>query len=195
MLEAKILVRLAREAIKTYLESDQPIDSPSEISESLKKKSGVFCTLKTYPNLQLRGCIGRPYPEFPLVEALIDSAIDAATRDPRFPRVTLQELENLVIDVTVLTPPTLIQVENPEEYFEKIHIGRDGLLIERGPNRGLLLPQVPVEWQWDVEEFLVHLSNKAFLPANAWKKPDTKIYRFQGEIWGETTPKGEIRKQ
>lgn len=195
LLDAKILVPLAREAIKTYLESNKPIDSPSEISESLKKKSGVFCTLKTYPNLQLRGCIGRPYPEFPLVEALIDSAIDAATRDPRFPRVTIQELENLVIDVTVLTPPTLIQVEKPEEYFEKIQIGRDGLIIERGPNRGLLLPQVPVEWQWDVEEFLVHLSNKASLPVNAWKKPDTKIYHFQGENWGEITPKGEIRKQ
>ncbi|MFX0113223.1 MAG: TIGR00296 family protein [Candidatus Hodarchaeota archaeon] len=194
MNDAQLLVKLAREAIKTHLESDQRIDPPLETSEALKKKSGVFCTLNTYPQRQLRGCIGRPYPEFPLIEALIDSAIDAATRDPRFPRVSLQELANLVIEVTILTPPTLIEVTSPEDYLQEIQIGRDGLLIERGHNRGLLLPQVPVEWEWDVEEFLVHLCNKAFLPANAWKKMDTKIYRFQGEIWGEVAPGGEIKK-
>ena len=175
------------------LESGQRINVPPEISNSMRKKCGVFCTLNSYPERVLRGCIGRPYPEFPLVEALIDSAIDAATHDPRFPRVSLHELKNLVIEVTILTPPTLIKVTKPEDYFEEIKIGQDGLLIERGLMKGLLLPQVPVEWQWDVEEFLVHLCHKAGLPANAWKKSDTRIHRFHGEIWTEITPNGEIK--
>jgi uncharacterized protein (TIGR00296 family) len=160
----------------------------------LRKKSGVFCTLKTFPDHYLRGCIGYIFPEQPLVEALVDAAISAATRDPRFPRVSLEELENLIIDVTILTPPVLIEADKPEDYLEKIQIGRDGLVIEQGSNRGVFLPQVPVEQQWDVEEYLVHLSNKAYLPANAWKKPDTKIYSFQGENWGELTPQGEIKQ-
>jgi uncharacterized protein (TIGR00296 family) len=160
----------------------------------LRKKSGVFCTLKTYPDHHLRGCIGYITPELPLAEALIDAAINAATRDPRFPRVSTEELENLVIDITILTPPVLIEAAKPEDYLEKIQIGRDGLVIEQGSSRGVFLPHVPVEQQWDVEEYLVHLSNKAYLPANAWKKPDTKIYSFQGENWGELTPQGEIQQ-
>ncbi|MHA2369969.1 MAG: TIGR00296 family protein [Candidatus Hodarchaeales archaeon] len=194
MSDAILLVQLARQAIKTFLESGRRPDLPSTLSDSLRKKSGVFCTLKTYPDHHLRGCIGYITPELPLAEALIDAAINAATRDPRFPRVSTEELENLVIDITILTPPVLIEAAKPEDYLEKIQIGRDGLVIEQGSSRGVFLPHVPVEQQWDVEEYLVHLSNKAYLPANAWKKPDTKIYSFQGENWGELTPQGEIQQ-
>ncbi len=192
MSDPKILVKLAREAIVTYLKSGTRIEPSDNIPSSFLEKGGIFCTLNTYPEHKLRGCIGRPYPEFSLVNALIDSAIDAATQDPRFPAVNEEELDNLTIEITILTPPTLIKEKQPKGYLKEIKIGRDGLLIEQGFRRGLLLPQVPVEWGWDIEEFLVHLCHKAGLPANAWKKPETNIYRFEGEIWREISPNGKI---
>jgi len=94
------------------------------------------------------------------------------------------------VEVTVLTPPELITATTPEEIKGSIVIGRDGLIIEKGYYRGLLLPQVPVEWGWDVDEYLVNLCYKAGLPPDAWKQ--ARIYRFQGEIFSETEPYGEV---
>ena len=85
---------------------------------------------------ELRGCIGYPYPTSPLVEAVIDSAINAATQDPRFEPLTLKELSKVVFEVSVLTPPEPVEVKNPKEYVSKIKVGEDGLIVERGFYQG-----------------------------------------------------------
>jgi len=188
------LVKLARKAITEYLKSGVKIEPPSETPEELKAKSGVFVTLNrlTEAGKELRGCIGYPEPFLPLVEATIDSAINAAVGDPRFPPVSLGELKFIVVEVSVLTPPVLLKVDDPRKYAEKVRVGVDGIIVERGFNRGLLLPQVPVEWGWNAEEFLSHGCLKAGLPPDAWLIPGTKIYVFQAIIFEEEEPEGRI---
>ena len=194
--EGTYLVRLARHAIDDYLEFRRPIPVPRDIEEKLRMKCGVFVTLNTLRRgtEELRGCIGYPTPELPLVEATIDAAISSATRDPRFPPVEKDELERIIVEVSVLTPPSLIKVKSPRDYPREVEIGRDGLIVEQGWFKGLLLPQVPVEWGWDCEEFLGHCCMKAGLPPEAWVLPETKIYRFQALIFKEKTPKGEVEQ-
>jgi len=192
--EGKFLVDLARQTVTEYLKNGKTMQVPEGVSPKLTEKAGAFVTLNSYHNgkKSLRGCIGLPYPTTPLVEAVIEAALSAATRDPRFPPVTPQELDHIVFEVSVLTPPQLVTVEKPTEYPSKIKVGRDGLIIERSYYKGLLLPQVPVEWNWNEEEFLSQTSMKAGLPPDSWLLKDTKIYRFQAIIFEETSPKGDI---
>jgi len=193
--EGTFLAKLARRAIATYLEKDRKITAPQNTPAKFKEKYGVFVTLNKIIDgrEELRGCIGFPLPDFPLVDAIIDSAISAATRDPRFPRVTLQELKDIIIDVSVLTSPTLIEVSDPMDYVKEVEIGKDGLIVERGWFKGLLLPQVPVEWQWNVEDFLANSCMKAGLSPDAWLIKGTKIYKFSCVIARELSPNGSVK--
>lgn len=188
------LVKLARTAIETFLENRRVINVPENTPPLLKKKAGVFVTLnQLFDNKEeLRGCIGYILPIKPLVEGTIDVAIAAATEDPRFPPVTLSEMNNMVVEVTVLTPPKKLEVKSPDEYLEKIQIGRDGLLLKYGSISGTLLPQVPVEYNWDIREFLDNLCFKAGLPFKCWENLDIEIYSYQGIIWKEKRPRGEV---
>ncbi len=192
--EGVFLVKLARRTIETYLQTNTKLAPPKDTPEKLWRESGVFVTLNSYQreNVALRGCIGRPYPSQPLVEATIDSAIDAAIHDPRFPAMRAVELNTIIVELSVLTPPKKLEYDNPEELLSLIKIGRDGLIVSSGGMRGLLLPQVPVEWGWDVREFLEHTCNKAWLPKDAWRDPRTEFMVFQAEIFGEVEPNGEI---
>jgi hypothetical protein len=153
----------------------------------------VFVTLNN-PN-GLRGCIGFPIPEKKLSHAIIEGAIAAATEDPRFPSVKTNELNDIVFEVTVLTPPVVVDVSDPMEYLEKIKVGRDGLIIRHSFSSGLLLPQVPVEYGWDVEEFLQHACEKAGLARDTWKNENVKIEKFEGIIFKEETPNGAIVRE
>ncbi|MEO2118066.1 MAG: TIGR00296 family protein [Methanocaldococcus sp.] len=188
--EGTFAVKYARAVIENYLAGNDIIIE--DYPEIFNEKRGCFCTLHTYPDKELRGCIGIPEPIMPLIEALKEAAISAATKDPRFPPVTLEEMDSIVVEVSILTPPELIKVRNPKEYLEKIKIGRDGLIIEYGFYRGLLLPQVPVEYGWDVEEYLAHLCLKAGLPPDMWLAEGVKIYRFEAQIFEEVEPRGEV---
>ncbi|NVM03147.1 MAG: TIGR00296 family protein [Candidatus Helarchaeota archaeon] len=194
--EGKFLVKLARKNIESYIKVGKKIEIPKDISEKLKEKAGVFVTLRKLkepgPEKELRGCIGYPLPHLPLIDAVIESSISSATKDSRFSRVKAVELDNIIVEVSALTPPEEIKVNNPEEYLEKIKIGRDGLIVEYSGNSGLLLPQVPVDWKWDVKTYLEHLMQKAWLPSNIWKEKDVKISSFQAEIFEEETPRGEV---
>jgi uncharacterized protein (TIGR00296 family) len=194
--EGKFLVRLARNAVKTYLETGKTIKAPEKTPAKLFELCGVFVTINSLKNGEkhLRGCIGYPYPTSPLVEAVIDSALNAATRDPRFYPLSSDELGKVVFEVSVLTPSEAVEVENPKEYLAKIKVGEDGLIVEKGPYKGLLLPQVPVEWEWCEEEFLCQCCVKAGLPPDSWLTEGTKIYRFQAIIFEEETPQGAIKR-
>ncbi len=194
--EGKFLIQLARNTVKQYLETGKAQKPPKDTPKKLFAHCGVFVTINNlrHGEKELRGCIGYPYPTSPLVEAVIDNAINAATEDPRFEPVSSDELEKVVFEVSVLTPPELIEVANPQEYVSKIKIGEDGLIVERGPYKGLLLPQVPVEWGWCEEEFLCQCCTKAGVPPDSWLTRDAKIYKFKAIVFDEVTPNGEIKR-
>jgi len=193
--EGKFLIQLARNAVKQYLETRKTIKPPKNTPAKLWEHCGVFVTINTLRNeeKQLRGCIGYPFPTNPLVEAVIDSAINAATQDPRFHPLSLNELSKVVFEVSVLTPPEPVEVKNPKEYLAKIKVGEDGLIVEKGFLKGLLLPQVPVEWGWGEEEFLCQCCVKAGLPPDTWLTKGTKISKFHAIIFEEQTPEGDIK--
>jgi uncharacterized protein (TIGR00296 family) len=192
--EGSFLVKLARKAVEEYLKTGKHAKIPMGVSEQLLKPCGVFVTINRLEGDKkaLRGCIGFPYPTTPLVEAVVESAISAATQDPRFPPISLSELDHVVFEVSVLTPPETVEVKNPKEYCAQIKVGEDGLIVERGFCKGLLLPQVPVEWEWDEETFLCQCCLKAGLPPDSWLVKGTKIYKFSSIIAEELSPKGEV---
>ena len=159
------------------------------------KSYGVFVTLNyidTDKQQHLRGCVGFPIAEETLYRSIIDASIAAATQDPRFPPVDKKELAEIVFEVSILTPPEEVKVQNPMEYLNVIKIGRDGLILACRHGSALLLPQVPVELNWDVEEYLANLCYKAGAPPDIWLMSDSKIYSFQADIYREADPNGNI---
>lgn len=195
--EGKMLVQLSRTAITTYLRSKQTVRPPKDTPEKLFRKSGVFVTLNaTKPANELRGCIGFPYPEEPLVEATIKAAIYAATEDPRFSPVTPEEMKtSIVVELTALTEPQTLKVHDRKSLPELIQVGRHGLIIASRGNSGLLLPQVATEWKWDATEFLVNCCLKAGLPPDSWLLDGVEVKVFEGEIFAEVEPAGEVRRK
>jgi uncharacterized protein (TIGR00296 family) len=195
--EGNFLVELARKAVEEHLKNRKSIMVPENASEKLLQRCGVFVTINSMESgeKQLRGCIGYPYPATPLAQAVIESAISSATQDPRFHRISAGELDDVVFEVSVLTPPQIIKVEKPSEYPTKIKVGKDGLIIERGMFKGLLLPQVPVELKWDEKEFLCQCCIKAGLPPDCWLMASTRIFKFQAIIFEERKPRGETERK
>ncbi len=195
--EGTLLVRTARSAITKYLESNQITKSPIETSEKLRRKSGVFVTLnKIKPVHELRGCIGFPYAENPLIDSTIRAAIYAATEDPRFPAVSLGEFEtSITIEVTALTQPQVLKTPDRKTLPNLIEVGRHGLIVEDRENSGLLLPQVATEWNWDASEFLMNCCLKAGLPPDSWLLEGVEVKIFEGEIFEELEPAGKVRRK
>jgi uncharacterized protein (TIGR00296 family) len=195
--EGETLIKLARASVESYLRTGKHIAVPENIDKRLLEKCGVFVTINRVENAEkeLRGCIGLPYPTTPLAQAVIEAATSAATEDPRFHTLGEKELDHVTFELSVLTQPELIEVKNPNQYLPEIKVGQDGLIVERGIFKGLLLPQVPVEWKWDCEEFLCQCCVKAGLPPDNWLVKGTKIYKFQAVIFEEEKPKGEVRRK
>ncbi len=191
--EGIFAVKTARKVVEEYLERKRV--PTIEFPKRLEEKSGVFTTISTYPEHELRGCIGFPEPVYPLKKALVESALAAAFQDPRFPPLQKREIDNVVFEVSLLTPPEELKVGNKKELLKIIKIGVHGLIVERGFYKGLLLPQVPVEWGWDVEEFLSQTCWKAGLPMDCWLDDDVRIYAFSAEIFEEEKPRGNIRRK
>ena len=175
------LVEVAKEAISVYLETNRRILIPEDCPDELKQELGVFVTLNK--RSRLRGCIGYPEPVKSLIESTIDVAIAAAFEDPRFPSLKTEEYGDLEFEVTVLTQPELIEVAHPNQYFDEIEIGVDGLIIQKGYAKGLLLPQVAPENGFDAETFLDHTCMKAGISADSWMDESCDVYKFQGQIF------------
>jgi len=195
--EGKFLVELARKAVEEYLKSRRQVSLSKSINEKLMQPCGVFVTINSIKDgeKELRGCIGYPYPTTPLAQAVVESAISSATQDPRFYPLSLSELDKVVFEASVLTPPQKIESKNPKEYPNKIKVGKDGLIVERGMFKGLLLPQVPVEWEWDEEEFLCQCCIKAGLSPDYWLLEGTTIYKFQAIVFEEEKPGGKVKRK
>ncbi len=185
-----LLVRAARKIVTDYLKEEKITNFDKSFQSKYSFESGVFVTINN--DLGLRGCIGFPLPDKKLYKALSDAAIAAATQDPRFPPIKIDELENIAFEVTVLTPPSEIKVNQASDYLSQIKIGRDGLIVRHSFFSGLLLPQVPVEYGWTVQEFLEHTCEKAGLSKDHWKKKDTQILKFEGVVFKEESPMGKI---
>jgi uncharacterized protein (TIGR00296 family) len=179
--DGEFLIKLAKNAIYKYLKNGEVIATPEDVKEYLNEKLGVFVTLNK--NQQLRGCIGYPEPIYSLLDAVIKSAISAAFDDPRFERLSIDEFEKIEVEVTVLTKPEILKVNNSKDYPNEITIGKDGLIIELGYNRGLLLPQVATENNMDAETFLSQTCLKAGLNYQCWLNDEIIIYTFQGQIF------------
>jgi len=188
-----LAVKIARSVVESHVRGTK---APAfDVPAVFKQKAGVFVTLTTYPDDRLRGCIGYPEPVMPLVDAIRDSAVSACSRDPRFPSVKASELDNIRVEVSLLTPPTEIVVKNCRDFLKHVKCGVDGLIVQRGFARGLLLPQVPVEWEWDEEEFLCQTCLKAGLMPDAWLQEGTKIFKFQAEVFSEEKPGGSVLRR
>lgn len=146
---------------------------PAEV----RVRAGAFVTLHAYE--ELRGCIGYPSPEFPLAETIERCAVSAALSDPRFPPLSIDEWPAITLEISVLGP-----IERVADLAD-VEIGRHGLIVDWGSRRGLLLPQVAVEWKWDAEKFAAHTCAKAGLPKGAWRN-GAALFKFEAEVFGET---------
>lgn len=186
------IVKTARATVTEYLKTRKKINVDEDFKSKFSYNSGVFVTLNKKENL--RGCIGFPTPVKKLYQSLVDAAIASATEDPRFPPVKYEELNEITFEVTILTSPKEVKVTNPHEYLDKIKVGRDGLIVKWEFGSGLLLPQVPVEYGWNEEEFLNHTCEKAGAPFDCWKDKGTKILQFEGIVFKETKPHGSVEK-
>ncbi len=173
------LLALARQVIHEAVLHRRITATPPD-DDVFTQPMGVFVTLKQLG--QLRGCIGFPEAHFPLHEAISKAAVSAALHDPRFPPVEAHELDSLRLEISVLSP---LVATTPEE----VVVGTHGLVIEQGHARGLLLPQVPVEWGWDREAFLSHTCRKAGLPLDAWQR-GARLFAFTAEVFSEEERQG-----
>ena len=178
----EFVLKLAREAIKNHVRTGRKIALPDDFPQELKQKRGVFVTI--YKNGSLRGCVGLPYPDLPLIEGLIEASVQAC-RDPRFEALKPEELNNILIEISLLTEPELVQVKSPKEYLEKIKIGKHGLIIRKGLYGGLFLPKVPVEQNWNKEDYLENLCYKAGLTGDSWLDSNSRLFKFEAQVFEE----------
>ena len=171
-----LLLRIARAAIAAHVNPPSRSAISTLHSAILVRRGGAFVTL--HKRGELRGCIGHIEPTEPLGRVVPRCAVAACSSDPRFPPIAPDELEQIDLEISLLGP--LEPIAGPQD----IVVGRDGLVVERGWQRGLLLPQVATEWNWDADAFLAHTCRKAGLPAGAWQH-GAKIWRFEAEVFGE----------
>jgi AmmeMemoRadiSam system protein A len=179
--QGQTLVKLARHALESRIRPEEPKHPPPPIDPELHRPGASFVTLTVHG--ALRGCIGTPQARVPLAEDVQENAVRAALMDPRFPPVMADELDELEIEVSVLTPPRVLDCP-PQERAERVRPGIDGLLLASGFHRGLLLPQV---WEKipDPEDFMAILCQKAGLSPSAWRRSDTELRIFQVQAFVE----------
>jgi AmmeMemoRadiSam system protein A len=185
--EEELLLQIARDSLESYVRGGERLDLKDyELTDNLRAKHGAFVTLRCEG--QLRGCIGYTKSLEPLAQAVRDNAINAAGRDPRFDPVSPGELDSIRVEVSALCPGDM-----PDSPFIEIHdiseivIGRDGLYLEHaGPQGGgLLLPQVPTEQGWDLDQYLAGLCRKCGAAERAWEQPEARLFRFSAQVFGE----------
>jgi len=189
--EGQHLVNVARDIVERLFDDRRPSLDPL-IQTNVK--AGVFVSIhdcSTGENI-LRGCVGFPLPRGEFCSSLEEAAIAAATQDPRFSPISKEELGKLIFEVSVLNRPELISVAKPTDYLTMVKIGVDGLMLSWGEHSSLLLPQVALEFNWTVDEFLSNLCHKAGLTPEMWMNKDVKIYKFNCVIFRESKPRDGI---
>ncbi|MFP5238664.1 MAG: AmmeMemoRadiSam system protein A [Acidobacteriota bacterium] len=173
--EKNALKHLVREAIAAKLNAQACWTPPQPPTERLKEPFGAFVCLSIAGGL--RGCIGHIMADKPLWETIGCMAVSAAFEDPRFPPLSKSEFDEVEVEISILGP--VAPCPDPE----LVEVGRHGLIMVQGHRQGLLLPQVPVDWNWDKYTFLAQTCRKAGLAPDAWRSPDTHIYWFEAEVF------------
>lgn len=176
--EKQALLAIARQAIVHGVQTGQEYIEPRE-EKTLNQRNGCFVTIKQ--DQQLRGCIGNFQSELPLFKEVAQMAQASASKDPRFYPLKEEDLTNFNLEISVLSP--LRKIEDIEE----IEVGTHGIYIEKSFYRGVLLPQVATEHNWDRQTFLKQTCIKAGLPTDAWEAEDAEIYVFSAQVFGEDT--------
>lgn len=175
--EGREALKLARRSLEHFVATGKRLKLEAVPGGGLRLPCGAFVSIHTKDGA-LRGCIGHMIGDGPLWELLIDLGISAGTRDPRFAPVTIADLNELVYEISVLSPMRVIKAQD-------VTPGVHGLYIRKGNHAGVLLPQVATEWQWDRETFLEQTCIKAGLPADAWQDPQTEIKGFTAQVFHE----------
>lgn len=178
--EKKVLLRLARATLEQWVKQRESLSTDDlrsfALTDAMHQRAGVFVTLDKKG--ALRGCIGYITGRTELYRAVIENTVNAASNDPRFSPVSEDELPDIDIEISVMSP--LEEIRGPED----IEVGKHGLVVEREWSKGLLLPQVAPEWGWNSREFLEQTCLKAGLSRNSWKQ-GAKIFRFSAQVFGE----------
>ena len=175
--DRRALLGVARLVLTEYLTTGL-IPSHNTDSCGLLEHRGAFVSLHRRDSRALRGCLGELLPQRPLVESVTEMTIASATRDPRFAAVTVEELPELQIEISALTPPYPIRPE-------QVEVGVHGLMIAKGLRKGLLLPHVPLIYGWDREDYLGNLCLKAGLGIDDWRSENVELLAFETELWEE----------
>ena len=185
--DAEQLVKLARQVILSrFDEEKEKIKLPE--GKQFKQARGVFVTLMNWPGRQLRGCIGFPEPTLPLAQAVAEAAKNAAFHDPRFFPMKKEEINKIIIEISILTLPQKCEAKDVET-------GKDGLIIEYVGYSGLLLPQVATEHKMSRIEFLEAICQKAGLPRDSWQNKNCLLQSFQAQIFAEQEPDGKVEEK
>lgn len=178
--DGKKLVDAARKAVALHFEKKK------FYLEGFSAKAGVFVSILTFPNRDLRGCIGFAQPLYPLNKAVVNAALAAAFNDPRFPSLKQEELNKVIFEVSVLTHPKKV------DDVKNIKVGRDGLIAKFDNYNGLLLPHVFAHYKCSIEQALSMTCDKAGLPEDYWRTEDVVFYSFQAEVFSEKNPCGDV---
>jgi hypothetical protein len=186
-------VRIARETLDAHV-SGKRVEPRPWTEGVFSELRGVFVTINLVSPApeKLRGCIGFPYPVKPLGQAIQEATVAASSEDPRFPPVSVAELDSVVLEVSILTQPSVISAPRTQDLPSRVRIGIDGLIVSRHGFSGLLLPQVATEYSMDQTEFLSQACLKAGLLPDSWLDKDTEVRAFQAEIFAEKTPRGQV---
>lgn len=193
--DGRNLVRAARNAIQLSLSSPAFRSLMVERTiEQYSEKDGVFVTIKHYPTMTLRGRMGFTNPAGPLKRYLVQAAISAATEDPHFNPMSSNEIDDFIIEVSILSAPELLKGRSSAARIRNIMPGRDGLMIKYGFQSGTLLPSSSSEERWSKSRLLEELCTKAGLPSDYWKRGDVELYRFTVQSFSESEPEGEVKE-
>lgn len=195
--EATFLLKLARETVAESV-SNETKEEENAVLQELGKKRGIFVSLREFDKSSKNAgsriiLSGYSLPTFPIVEAVKNASLNISIHILRSSLQELSEfLKNVVFELTILTDPKKIVVEEPIRYPREIEIARDGLIVQRNFYTGVILPQVAIEKRWNAIEFLSECCMEAKLPADAWLEKETSVYKFQTQVYRELEPNGEV---
>ncbi|MCE4625134.1 MAG: AmmeMemoRadiSam system protein A [Desulfurococcales archaeon] len=196
--EGTTLVRLARKSVEYFFKNRSIMPLPDNLPPRLLRPGAAFVTIEKLVDGErsLRGCIGVIRPIDKLAKVVVEVALESAFNDPRFPPLREEELDSVIFEVSVLSDMEYIG-DSPQERVSNVVIGRDGLLVvdTLTGRQGLLLPEVPIDYMWDVETFLSQTCVKAGLYPSCWKSKTVKVYRFRARVWWEKSPRGPIEER
>ncbi|HLC36482.1 MAG TPA: TIGR00296 family protein [archaeon] len=185
------IVKLARKSIKFFLLTGNRInDLPSK--KFFEEKRGAIISVKSMKDKTLLGSLGFPEAKYSLWDAVIEGAINAATRDPRFKALKSSDLDKVLIEVSVLSKAKEIKTESRDQLLEEIHLGEDGLIAEKENKKALMLPYEPIIQKWSVKTFLEEICFKAGLLRTSWRERRVHFYKFQTQTFIEEEPEGKV---